>query len=198
MRILVGNKGNVDFDGAVELSRKHREELLRFLESKFAVVHVEEGDEYRSDRLGDREFQKRWHRDELEVLLELKDNSEVSAMLGRTWMSVNIKRGNFYSNFQVWAGKKGYDIPKSDLKKLIEEFLKDRRIEQKKRREAKRPRKVQIQELKRRRQRREDKIRSIKIRIDCGQKTVGDRGKIEKLRKEISEIGQEIRRLRGY
>lgn len=197
MRILVGDKGHVDFDGAVELTEKQREDFILMLRRNFAVVHVEDGEEYRHDRIGDRLFAKPWDPDELRILLEMEDNWKVSEMLGRSWLSVNIKRGFFYPDFMVWAGKKGHNIVEGDLKKLIEEFLRDKKVEQKKRRMASKPKKVQVRELQREKRRLEKAIGSIKIRISCGQKAPGDDEKIQRLEEDVLRVEGKIAKLRG-
>ena len=52
-----------------------------------------------------------------------KTTKEISDELGRTWMSVNVIRGKFMSDYIIWAQKNGKDIINGNPKDLVKEFL---------------------------------------------------------------------------
>lgn len=192
MRILVGHNGNVDFDEPVRLTAGQRTKFLAFMKSMFLVVETEEGEEIRADRLGDRMFMREWSSRELRYLLSIEDTETRCRALGRSWMSVDLKSGEFIPEFLEWAHAKGYDILKKDAKKLIGEFLEEKRIlidERKRDRKAQRQRLKQLEiDL----ERKNDLIKATELRIRCGQGKPSDDKLLEETRKEISEIEMEL------
>lgn len=93
MKLLIGDKGNIDFDSPVVMDEHQRKKFIDFLKNMFKVVKVEETDHLRIERIGDKFFTKEWTSEEYALLLELEDTNKVAEMLGRSWMSVDIKRG---------------------------------------------------------------------------------------------------------
>ncbi|KXB00509.1 hypothetical protein AKJ41_04000 [candidate division MSBL1 archaeon SCGC-AAA259O05] len=128
MKILIGDKGNVDFDEPVEMTKEQKDRFLQFLGSIFSVVEERRVSESRSDRMGDKVFRRKWTIDEYAVLLETEGTSKVAERLGRTWMSVDIQRGSFLPSYMAWAEKKGVDLVQENRKELIEEFLRDKQF----------------------------------------------------------------------
>jgi len=129
IKMLIGDKGNVDFDSPVKMSKKQQDDMIGLLRSIFSVVEVDHTNEHRTDRLGSKpRFFREWTADELEILLKIeeKDTEKVAEELGRTWMSVDIKRGSFIPEYLYWLDKKGVDLLHADTKKLIKEFLKEK------------------------------------------------------------------------
>jgi hypothetical protein len=126
MKVLVGNNGNVDLDGPIEMNKKQRKALFELMGSMFAVVQQEKSNVVRFERLGNKMFLRAWEPEEYALLLEIEDTKKISERLGRSWMSVDIKRGEFFSNFMIWVQRKGKDIIKDDVTCLIEEFLKEK------------------------------------------------------------------------
>lgn len=130
MNILVGNKGHVDFDSPLEVTPEQKEKIKKFFEELFSFVESEPIEEFRKVRLGERKrYPSPWSPKEYEALLRTENTEKLAESLGRSWMSVDIKRGNFYPLFMNWVNKKGKDIARDDLKDLIEEFLKGKEIE---------------------------------------------------------------------
>lgn len=129
MKILIGNNGNVDFDGPVEMNQDQREEFINLMNSLFKVVQIKKADQIRFDRIGDKLFMKPWEKEEYAVLLEIEDTNNVSEMLGRTWMSVDIKRGDFFPKFMLWVEMKGKSLLKDNIQDLIEDFMKEKEQE---------------------------------------------------------------------
>ncbi len=126
MKVLVGNNGNVDLDGPMEMNKKQRKAFFEMMGSLFAVVQQEKSNVVRFERLGNKMFLRAWEPEEYALLLEIEDTKKISERLGRSWMSVDIKRGEFFSNFMIWVQRKGKDILKDDVTGLIEEFLKEK------------------------------------------------------------------------
>tara|TARA_B100001971_G_C18021832_1_gene447839 strand:- start:160 stop:771 length:612 start_codon:yes stop_codon:yes gene_type:complete len=129
MKILIGNKDNVDFDSPVKMNDTQQARFIEFLHSLFKVVKVEKTGKFRTERIGDKFFMKEWTSEEYAALLEIEDTDKVAEMLGRSWMSVDIKRGGFIPDFLAWTSQKGKDPLKDDIKVLIKEFMKEKEIE---------------------------------------------------------------------
>lgn len=124
MKILVGNKGNIDFDAQVPMTKAQQDSFIEFMKSIFHpdIIKIVETNNFRADRLGDHLFQREWTAAELAKLLDVHtDTNETSEMLGRTWMSVVIKRGEVIPDLMRWTNLKGYDLVKGDMEKIIEE-----------------------------------------------------------------------------
>jgi len=126
MKVLVGNNGNIDLDGPVEMNRKQRKAFFELMGDMFAVVQEEKSNVVRFERLGNKMFLRQWEPEEYALLLEIEDTKIISEKLGRSWMSVDIKRGEFFSNFMIWVQKKGKNIIDDNVTELIEEFLKEK------------------------------------------------------------------------
>ncbi len=130
MKILVGNKGNVDFDAPVPMTKSQQDSFIKLMKSIFHpdTIKIVDTDEFRVDRIGDHLFQREWSVSELAKLLDVHTNTnETSEMLGRTWMGVVIKRGEVIPDLMKWANLKGYDLVKGDIEKIIEEYLQERK-----------------------------------------------------------------------
>jgi len=127
---LVADGGNVDFDGPVELSAEERLRFLGLLRRTFdaRVVEEETVSETRTARIGDQAFQRAWTDSEYAIPLEPIGTEEMSRRLGRTWMSVVMKRGQFYGPFLEWVNAKGQSLLKGDVEKLIKEYLEEKRL----------------------------------------------------------------------
>lgn len=126
MIILRGNNLNVDFKYPVELTEEQRYRFFNFLRTLFSYVDDTEVESPRIKRMGDSLFIKHWDAEELALVCDLtKVNEELCRMLGRTWMNVNIHRGKFIPQLLARAKEKGIDIYQVDLKKFIEDFMKE-------------------------------------------------------------------------
>jgi hypothetical protein len=141
MKVLVGNNGNVDFDAPVRMDDATYAKFLKLLKELFEPEVVQEApaSTFRSERLGERFFQRRWDAAEYSVLLRPIELAKACEMLGRSWMSVDIKRGSFSPLFLAYAEQKGHEVfsmEHDQLLGLIEEFLNEKEIQKKVRREA--------------------------------------------------------------
>lgn len=149
MKILYGTNDNVDFDAPIKMTPEQQKKFISFMESMFKVVKPVYVDETRTDRIGDKFFSRKWDNEEYYYLYDMSaDTDEVAAMLGRSWMSVNVKRGQFLSAFLYWAEVHKKDLIKGDIKELITEFLKSKEAKrnEKKRQRTERKKKERLLE----------------------------------------------------
>ena len=71
-------------------------QFINFLETIFNPVQKIKNDSFRTERLGDKYFQRRWDVDEIAILIDVNTTLERACeLLERKFMSVNIKRGEF-------------------------------------------------------------------------------------------------------
>jgi hypothetical protein len=137
--ILRGNRLNMDFKMPIEMSSQDKDKFIEFLRELFNTVEEEEN--FRSKRIGDKSFSRVWTKEEYVLLLTLnKSNEEVSKLLGRSWMSVEMKRMTYIPEMMEYASRKGINILKSDSKilaELVENYIKEHEEELLKRKEKK-------------------------------------------------------------
>jgi hypothetical protein len=129
MKILIGDKGSVDFESPIKCTPEQCENVIKFLNNIFAVIEIEHHAQARTQRLGSKFFSRSWSEEEYSLLLTTEDTNKVSEMLGRSWMSVDIQRGQFIPEFLNWTSKKGIDIATNNSKELIQEFMKEKHTE---------------------------------------------------------------------
>jgi len=129
MNILIGDKGNVDFDSAIPMTGHQQDLFIEFMKTIFNPVEKVEATSFRTDRIGDKFFGRRWgDKKEMAMLLDVNIKLEkVCELLGRTWMSVDIKRGEFVPELMMWADSKGYSLIDEDIEGLIEEYLNEKK-----------------------------------------------------------------------
>ncbi len=149
VRLLRGNRRGVDFAQPIRMTEAQRSRFLNFLRDMFAVVEEEEVTEFRSERLGEKSFPRRWTSRELALLVEVKDVAQVAELLGRTWISVTIKRGGHVAEFLQWVKAQGHNLATEDIRELIDEFLEERRRMQMERRRAQAEGKKKLRRLER-------------------------------------------------
>lgn len=158
MRILVGDYGNVDFSQAIPMSDEDRKAFIEFMKNQFAVVEVVNDVEQRYSRLGDKFFIRKWSSKEIAVLLEIADQETTCKKLGRTDMSVTMMAGKYIPALTALAKKEGLDLV-ADSRELIEIYLKDQFERQKAKRDAKKAKKKEFDDLK-------DKVIELERKID--------------------------------
>ena len=130
MIILRGNKNNIDFLKPTKLTELERERFINFLKNNFDFVEEREVEFFRVDRLGSKNFTREWDEEEYQLLLQIdKDNYEVSRKLGRSWMSIEMKRLDLIPQMMKDAAKKGVDIYEMDVKEFVKNYLKEHKEE---------------------------------------------------------------------
>jgi len=126
MKILKGDKENIDLAHPLELTEEQKERFINFFKDMFYYVEIKEIPSLGRARLGDKSFQREWADEEYELLLKIDEpNESVSRQLGRSWMSVEMKRLDRIPEMQEYASKNGVDIYKADIKQLVKNFLKE-------------------------------------------------------------------------
>lgn len=190
MKILMGDKGHIDFDEAILMTPEQRERFIEMMRDLFSVIQLENTDKFRLERLGDKIFARNWTNAELKYLLEIKDLDTICEGLGRSWMSVDIKRGEFIPLFMTWAHEKGYDIVHGDIKSLIEKFIEDKELEKKERREAKKNNSIDA--LQRKIDKLSKKQESIYRRRRVGLKYPEDENVLSDIKTQIFDLEEKI------
>lgn len=156
MIILRGDNKNVDFESPLNLKEIKFERFINYLKNSFIFVETLEVEKFRSERLGSKFFIREWSSDEDALLFDISITTEdMARKLGRSWMSVDIRRGIIMPQILDYANKKGVDIYKVDIKELIENYRKEHqekikkgREERKREREELRYRKMEYLALK--------------------------------------------------
>ncbi|MCK4796302.1 MAG: hypothetical protein KAT05_02910 [Spirochaetes bacterium] len=194
MKILVGEKGNVDFDQPVKMTKEQQNDFIKFMKTIFKPVHPMETDKFRKFRIGDQYFPRKWNdSEERSMLLDINvDTDKLCELLGRTWMGVNIKRGDFIPDLLVWADSKGYNIFKGDRKKIIEEYLEEKRNLVNEKRAHRSSRQKKINELITEINNNYRFIDSVNLRNRVGLSSEKDDEIIERKKTEIESIENEL------
>lgn len=61
MKILIGDKGHIDFDEAILMTPEQREEFIEMMRNLFSVIQLENTDKFRLERLGDIQKMKKFY-----------------------------------------------------------------------------------------------------------------------------------------
>lgn len=190
MKILIGDKGHIDFNEAILMTPEQQEKFIEMMRNLFSVIQLENTDKFRLERLGDKIFARNWTNAELKYLLEIKDLDTICEGLGRSWMSVDIKRGEFIPLFMTWAHERGYDIVHGDIKSLIEKFIEDKELEKKERRKAKKNNSINA--LQRKIDKLSKKQESIYRRRRVGLKYPEDENVLSDIKTQIFDLEETI------
>lgn len=125
MKLLVGDKGNVDFECPIQATQEQINQLNDFLKFDLGyLIEIELIDEFRTQRLGEKHFQSKWSRDELYYLFSLDDTWTIAKKLGRSWLSIDMKRSLYYRDFKNFALKNKLSlIGKKNIMKAIDKYI---------------------------------------------------------------------------
>lgn len=117
--------------------------------------------------MGDRFFVRKWDDpDEIKMLLDVNTNTDdVCELLGRSWMSVTIKRGETIPDLMNWVDSKGYDLVKGDIKEIIEEYLEEKKDNVREKRNEKKSKIKELEKLADTIRKRKTMIKSVELRI---------------------------------
>jgi molecular chaperone DnaK (HSP70) len=194
--ILKGDYGNIDFASPIKLSDNERKKFLEFLRKRFYSVREEEVSTFRFERLGDKSFSKEWEEEEFQILLNLEmDNEEASKLLGRSWMSVEMKRMYYIPEMMEYAEKKGVNLfkaSKSELKNLISDYMKEHENEIKKRRDERIEERREIKQARGFIENYDKRVNEKKFLISIGRAKKED---LEALKKEKKEAEDKLREM---
>jgi hypothetical protein len=129
MKVRYSEKGNVDFDEPIISDDKQSEELIKWFKNNFRenCVEIVEKDKIRTVRLGESDkvrWAKKWSRHERAALCDIyKSTDQIAEELGRTWMSVNPKRGKYIGDFLMYTSRKNIELTKENILEYIQEYL---------------------------------------------------------------------------
>ena len=194
MNILIGDRGNVDFDSAIPMTGHQQNLFIEFMETIFNPVEKIETISFRTDRIGDKFFGRRWN-DEKEMAMLLDVNiklEKVCELLGRTWMSVDIKRGEFDQELMMWVDSKGYSLTDGDIEGLIKKYLDEKEEIKKEKRASKsssdKYKNKLVDEIKKLNQ----MLDAIDLRSRSGMDFPSDEEKIRETNEKIKDIEDEL------
>lgn len=200
IRILVGNKGRVDFSQEVRMDDVQFKHFYNFLNSLFEVVDFSLRN-FREKRLGEQKnYPSEWSSREISYLMDLKGYTEehLSKMLGRTEMAIMMQRAKYYALLDDWCKDKNISFFESFLKnrekaeKLIKKFLKEREAEKLRRRKERQLKRQRGKGIIRNYKFLLDKRKRIKRLINMGaatQKDLADcESKINRMKEKYKKI----------
>ena len=204
--VLFGDHDGVDFREPVYMTSEQKYKFIEFLKSIFeeSVINDEtiNPDKFRTKRLGEVMTMRTWEDEEEKFVLlnnEL-DSDEIAEKIGRTGMSVYVKRGLLQFDFRQWLNKKKINVYEGDREKFIEDFLQDREKQKKKEREKKQNLKNKLKKYKKELRRLEKIDKStqrktyLKIHPEEKEKARKEEEKritrIKELKKLISELDE--------
>lgn len=189
MKILIGDNWNVDFDGPIPMTESQQELFVKFMETIFNPIKKVETNTFRTERIGDKIFLRGWDDDEIVMLFNTNMTLEqLCESLGRTWMSVDIKRGTLIPDLMRWAESKGNDLINGDIRKIVEEYLNDKKEILKEKRGQKSRHQKEIKKLEESIDKLDVRLNSIELRKRAGVSDQGDEERIRKTKEEIENL----------
>ncbi|MFH0714497.1 MAG: hypothetical protein V1847_01645 [Candidatus Diapherotrites archaeon] len=121
MKILIGEKGEVDFDAPVNMSKEQFDRFVEFFKDLNFEVEVEKRVDVEKVQ-GERERNpKKWTLDDYLVLITPMPLEEKKKKLGRSSMGIWMKMAEIIPKFSSWALEKGVKPPYSPT--TIDRFL---------------------------------------------------------------------------
>jgi hypothetical protein len=123
---IFASKTHIDLEAPIQMTKMQQEKFIEFLQKMFPDISVVYDFLEASKTMPDdmERTHIAWTIDDYLTLLEPKSNEDIEEKLGRTEMSVKMKRGAFVPDFYSWMSSKGYTPPMT--KEIVEEFLKER------------------------------------------------------------------------
>lgn len=190
MKIKVGDKGNVDFDGPIPLTESQQDQFIEFMKTIFNPVKKIEVNNFRTERLGEKFFVRKWDdSEEIAMLLDVNiPLDKVCENLGRTWMSVNIKRGEIIPDLMRWADMKGYNLIQDDIKEIIKEYFEETKEIAKQKRTKESQLEKKIDEIDVKIDKLDQRINTTKLGISVGLLSSESEIKIKITEEEIDKL----------
>jgi hypothetical protein len=124
---IYASETHVDLEAPINMSEIQQEKFIEFMEiicPDISVINVREISKKKPVK-DEPPNPKKWTVDDYFAILGAESNNELENKLGRTEMSVKMKRGTFVPDFYYWINSKGYIAPIT--KEMVEEFLNERR-----------------------------------------------------------------------
>jgi hypothetical protein len=188
--ILKGHRGNIDFSKPIEMNPEQRLSFITFMRNLFETIEEEEVKDLWRKRIGEKNFIRNWSTEEY-ILLISPDitNEEVSKRLGRSWMSIEMKRVFYIEEITKKANQKGINLYKADketIKKLVEEYMQENNLLKLKRKKERKEKNIQEK-------REKDELKRLKEEIQKDKKLIGlipglTKEKLEEKEKRLKEL----------
>jgi len=150
-KILVGDKGFVDFDSPIKVNKKEKDKFFSLMKKLFDPSIIEEKmvEKFRDWRIGERKlYPRKWRPKEYAALLRSHSTEEAERKLGRSGMAIIVQDGKWRPRFLKWCEKKGKDPFSENMVNIIEDFIKEKIKKKKKRREERKKRRKKEKEIK--------------------------------------------------
>lgn len=123
---IFASKTHTDLEAPIQMTEIQLEKFIECMQKMFPYIGVDYGIREASKVMPDYRDRPhiKWSIDDYLTLLEPKSNEEIEEKLGRTEMSVKMKRGAFVPDFYSWMSSMGYISPIT--KEMVEEFLEEK------------------------------------------------------------------------
>lgn len=120
------SKTHIDLEAPIQMTGVQQEKFIEFLQNMFPDISVVYDFQEASKTMPDdmKRTHIAWTIDDYLTLLEPISNEDVEEQLGRTEMSVKMRRGSFVPDFYSWMSSKGYTPPIT--KEMVEKFVEER------------------------------------------------------------------------
>lgn len=154
MIIRIGDSERIDFLMPIKVTDQQTDQFMKFLKTiyhpsvVFDVLPLEDDEEFKSKRLGDkpRPTYPIWSKQENTRLLDFDkiNENEIAEQIGRTPTAVYMRRGQWVARFMDWAADKNiYE----NTEELVQEFMDHLEEEKFKRREHRKRERVEKKRL---------------------------------------------------
>ena len=123
---IFASKTHVDLEAPIQMTGVQQEKFIEFLQNMFPDIGViydyPEAVKTMPEDMTRNHIT--WEIDDYLILLEPISNEDVEEQLGRSEMSVKMKRGLFVPDFYSWMSSKGYTPPIT--KEMVEKFVEEK------------------------------------------------------------------------
>lgn len=120
------SKTHIDLEAPIQMTEVQQDKFIKFLQKMIPDISVvydfPEAIKAMPDDMKRNHIT--WEIDDYLTLLEPISNEDVEEKLGRTEMSVKMRRGAFVPDFYSWMSSKGYTSPIT--KEIVEEFIEEK------------------------------------------------------------------------
>ena len=141
IKVLIGDKGNVDFEYPIEVSSEEKQKFFDLLNSLFEVVDVDKVSNLRSWKMGEGgriQYPHLWDEKEYYFLLKSSSIEEAVNRLGRSGMSIIIQAGFWIPKYYSWCKDNKKPFSEWNNLETIKEFMKEKEEIKKSRQRKKR------------------------------------------------------------
>jgi hypothetical protein len=126
VKIIVSEDGGVDFATPIYVSEQKANKIIDFLRALVGDIEVQHVEEPHISYDRGPSSSKRWTREEYLELLKASSSEELEEKLGRSDMSIGMRRGDFLPLYLEWLRRKGLLERREDhgvQEKFVDEVL---------------------------------------------------------------------------